>query len=46
MLTGVTSEAQLGATPEAERPTAAAKDARALAQVLDRLAAGSRGESR
>ncbi len=46
MLTGVTSEAQLGATPEAERPTAVAKDARALAQVLDRLAAGSRGESR
>ncbi|MBA2254789.1 MAG: HAD-IIA family hydrolase [Chloroflexi bacterium] len=38
MLTGVSSQAQVDATPEAERPTAVARDARALAEALDRLA--------
>ncbi len=39
MLTGVTSEAQLAAMPESERPTAVASDADGLAAALEELAA-------
>ena len=38
MLTGITTEAQLAALPDAERPTAVAADAAGLAAALDRLA--------
>ena len=39
MLTGVTSEAQLQATPSTAHPTAVARDAAELESALDRLAA-------